>query len=268
MLALCGAAATALAGCGGSSGTDGTTRPTTGTTTDTGTAGGTTPLSVRSVDAPASVEIGQSYAVRFAVENPTDGERTLDTPVSVRTGGEWRPFTSISAGIPPGTTTVERELAAPLFLGTYRFRLDDPTAEWQVEATERRLAFGESFGTPQGLALSVLGGEFTDAYDAGGNETITPSDDRQFLLVRVRVRNPTDGSTTLPPLGVFHVDAAGETYDVALDDPGQRVTVESGNRKEIELPFLVPTSVSVDDLAVRWAPEFRPGRTVAVWERG
>lgn len=265
MLAVCGAAVTALAGCSGSSGgpdgTDTATETTDGTTSDA------TPLAVRSAEAPGSVEIGQPYTVRFAVENPTDGARTLESPVSVRTGGEWRSYTSISARVQPGTTTVEVEFSAPRFLGAYRFRLDEPTAEWRIEATERRLALGESFTTPQGLGLSVLGGKFTDSYGGAGNQTVTPPPDQQFLLVRARVANPTDGAVTLPPLGVFHVDARGATYDVALNDPGQRITVEAGNRKRIELPFLVPASLSASDLVVRWAPTYRPGRTVVVWQQ-
>ncbi|MFB6146360.1 MAG: hypothetical protein ABEJ08_01575 [Halobacteriaceae archaeon] len=270
MLAACAAAATALAGCSASPNDGDTARPSPGTPTSTPTpttATDSTPLAVRSVDAPGTVELGKPYTVGFAVENPTDGERTLETPVSVRARGEWRPFTSISARVPPGSTTVEREFAAPRFLGTYRFRLQEPTAEWRIEATERRLAFGEPFTTPQNLSLVVLGGRFTDAYDAGGNSTVTPPPDRQFLLVRVRLENPTGGSVTLPPLGAFQVRAGDGTYQVALNDPGQRVSVESGNRKRIELPFLVPGSVSAADVAVRWAPRYRPGRTVVVWRR-
>lgn len=269
MLAACAAAASTLAGCGDSS-ADGEPSPrTTGTATPTegSPTQPSTPLAVRSVDAPGTVEIGQPYTVGFAVENPTDATRTLDTTVSVRTGGEWRQFESISARIPPGTTTIERELAAPRFLGTYRFRIDDPTAEWRVEATERLLGYGDRFTTPQGATLAVFGGEFADSY-GGGNETVTPPPDQQFLLIRVRFTNQTGEAVTLPPLGAFRVRAGGETYSVALNDPGQRVTVDPNNRTQIELPFLVPTSVSAADVAVRWAPRYRSGRTVVVWRQG
>lgn len=268
MLALCGAAATALAGCSGSSGDEGTTRPATGTPTAAAAGDGGAPLSVRSVDAPAAVEIGQSYPVGFVVENPADASRTLRTPVSVRVGDEWRAFRRVEVQVPPGTTTVERAFASPRYLGTYRFRLDDPTAEWRVETTERRVAFGEPFTTPGGLSLAVLGGRFTDSYDEGGNSTVTPGSDRQFLLVRVRIENSTDGSVTLPPFGVFHVRTADTTYSVALDDPSQRIAVEPGHSSVIELPFVVPGSVSAGDVAVRWTPTYPSGRTVVVWRTG
>lgn len=265
VLALCGTVATTLAGCGGNADGGGeTTSPTTDTSTTTGTD--RPALAVESVAAPDSVEIGWFYTVQFTVENRTDSERRLVSPISVRVDGEWEPFMQIEASVPPGTTTIERDLNAPLFLGDYRFRLEDPRATWGIQVTERRLPFGTQFTTPENLHLSVPGGKFVDSYSgAGSNRTLTPPGDRQFLLIRIRYRNPTEESITAPPLGVFHVRTGDETHDVALDDPGRRLTLEPNERREVELPFLVPSSTSVEDIEVRWTPTYRAGKTVAVW---
>lgn len=267
VLALCGGAMTTVAGCGGSSGdTSDRTRSTTATPSPTSTDHDATPLSIRSATAPETVELGQSYTVRFTVVNPTNQEQVLESPVSVRTSSEWRAFTSITARIPPGTTTISRKLAVPRFVGTYRFRLNAPRAEWRIQATERRLVFGESFRSPQGLQVAVLGGRFAESYQPRPNRTVTPPSGQQFLVVLVRIKNPNSESLTFPPLGTFHVQAGGETYDVALDDPTRRLTVEPGSRTRIELPFLVPPSVSAADVTVRWAPSYRQRQTVVTWQ--
>lgn len=133
----------------------------------------------------------------------------------------------------------------------------------------RRVTWGESITTPQGLELTVSGGSFAETYSgAGTNRSITPPADRKFVLILAQVHNPTAETISLPSLGYFHVRVNETTYDVLLGDPSMQVPVGGGTTRQIQLPFLVPASTEASGVAVLWVPVYENGRIAVLWERG
>lgn len=254
-------AGAALAGCSGS----GDPEP---TATETATVAGSEGLSVTGLETPDTVPLNTLYGVVAEVENPTETRRRFDSAVSVRLDGEWRTTdATLSSEVPAGETVqVGARLPGFQFLGTYEVRVDATGETRPVEAVPLELPFGESFRTPRGLAVAVLGGEFTSTYRGGGENTTarTPSPDRQWLVATVRVENPTGESVGFPPYAAFVAAVGGERYGVAVTDADAPVTVSS-DRRTLELPYLVPADVTSDGLSIRWQPTYGGRRTGAVW---
>jgi hypothetical protein len=141
-----------------------------------------------------------------------------------------------------------------------------PTATEEGTPSPRRLSWGDPATTPQGLGLAVLGGSFSETYSgAENNETITPPEDRKFVVVTVEVTNPESETIRLPSLGYFRVRANGNAYEVLLGDSSVQLPVEPDTTRRIRLPFLVPASVGESDVAVWWEPVYENGRLAVVW---
>lgn len=260
-----GATVVGLAGCGGSSGSSTDSSPT--TEGSTGTTGSDS-VAARSVEAPSTVEVGQSFDVEVTVENTADAAAQYRSTVSYhREGGDWQRIGRLERSIEPGRTrTLTATLPGIAFLGTYRFRLDRSGRTWTTESTPRELTFGSEFVTPRRVGATVLGGNFTDTYEVvNSTETLTPPGDDRWLLVRVEFRNPTDGQLQSAPFSTFSVRAGDEEYGVRLSDPGRRVTMGPQDRSRVELPFVVPRDLTVDDVGVWWRLAYSPGDTAAVW---
>jgi hypothetical protein len=255
--------AVGLAGCGspeGPASPDGTDP------SATPTAAGSA-LSVVGLDAPGTVEVTRPYAFGVRVRNPTDAPGRFESGLSARVEGDWRALdVAVSGRVPAGETArLEGRLSGFAFLGTYDLRLDATGETWRVESVPRELAFGEPFRTPRGLTVTVRGGEVVSTYTGGGNATArTPPPDGRWVVVRVRVGNPTGESVRFPPYGAFVLDVDGTRYSVAVGDPDEPVTVE-GDRLRVELPYVVPTGVDPTAFAVRWEPTLGGRRTGAVW---
>lgn len=269
--ALLGSSLAGVAGCGGQSTPSDEGSPTATATPTAETEPSSDRTTVTGINAPAEVAVMQSFDIALTIRNPTDGTATYASDVSVRRtdgddgGGAWSRFGRLEREIEPGTTTVRATLQPIPYLGQYAFRLDGSGRTWEMRTTPRELRFGESFRTPRGHDLAVLGGDLTETYSPGSNTTRTPPPDTQWLLVLVEFRNRTDEAVSTPPFGTFAVRAAGETYATTLSDPTQQASVPPSSRTRVELPFVVSTTVTASDLEVWWQPEFQGGRTAAFW---
>lgn len=132
--------------------------------------------------------------------------------------------------------------------------------------TPRRLTWGDTVQTPQGLELAVRGGNFTSSYSrSGGNQTVTPPEGDQFLLIQVAIRNPTSDSITFPSIGYFSVRTDESTYRVLTDNPSRQLEINPQNQTRIELPFVVPKTLTSSDIAVWWTPAYENERIAVVW---
>jgi hypothetical protein len=261
-------AAAGLAGCGATgSSSEGPESPnkTDGSATPATAAG--SDLSVIAVDAPGTVEVTVPYTFGVRVRNQTDGPAQYASGLSARAGSGWQSLdATVSGRVPAGETArVQGRLSGFPFLGTYGLRLDATGQTWRVESVPRELPFGESFQTPRGLSVTVRGVDVVSTYVGGENGSArTPPSDGQWVVVRVRIINPTGESIQFPPYGAFVLVAGGERYPVAVADVDEPVTID-GDRVRFELPYVVPTGTDPATLAVRWQPTIGGQRTGAVW---
>lgn len=260
-------AAAGLAGCGSTgSSPEGPESPDGTDTSATPTAAGTD-LSVVGVDAPETVEVTVPYTFGVQVQNPADSPARFESGLSARAGGDWQALdATVSGRVPAGETArLEGRLSGFAFLGAYDLRLDATGQTWRVESVPRELPFGESFRTPRGLDVTVRGGDVVSTYTGGGNGSRqTPPPDGQWVVVRVRIVNPTGESIQFPPYGAFVLVADGERYPVAVADADSPVTLD-GDQVRVELPYVVPTGTDPATLAVRWEPTIGGQRTGVVW---
>lgn len=260
-------AAAGLAGCGSTTPSPEPTTSSDATGQSPGTPTAGADLSVVGIDAPETVEVTTPYSFGVRVRNPTDSPGRFESGLSARAGGDWQSLDAGVAGqVPAGETArLEGRLPGFVFLGSYDLRLDATGRTWTVEAVPRELAFGESFQTPRGLSVTVRGGELTSTYTGGGNATPqTPPSDGQWVVVRVRIVNPTGESIQFPPYGAFVLVADGERYPVAVANPDDPVTIDSDQRR-VELPYAVPSGTDPSTLAVRWEATVGGRPTGAVW---
>ncbi len=252
-----------LAGCGGSEGSGPTD-----VATEPSTVAGPAGLSVAGIETPDTVPVNTLYGIVVDVENPTETRRRFDSGVSVQFGDEWRAVdATLSGAVPAGETArFGARLPGFAFLGTYDVRVDATGDTAPVEAVPLERSFGESFRAPDGVSVVVAGGRFVSTYrGGGGNATArTPPADSQWAVVRVQIQNPTGEQVEFPPYGAFVAVVDGERYSVALADADDPVTVP-GDRQTVELPYLVPSDATGDDLSVRWEPTYGGRRTGAVW---
>ncbi|ESS06352.1 MAG: hypothetical protein A07HB70_01067 [uncultured archaeon A07HB70] len=259
-------AGVALAGCGGS-GSSGSPEPT-ATGTAIPTAAGPEGLSVAGLKTPDTVPVNTLYGVVTEVENPTETLRRFESGVSVQSGDEWREVDATLSGEVPAGETVRFGARLPgfAFLGTYEVRVDATGETGSVEAVPLDLGFGESFRTPRGLSVRVQGGTFASTYTGGGENTTarTPPADRQWAVITVQVGNPTGEAAGFPPYGAFVAVVGDERYGVAVADADDSVTIP-GDRRTVELPYLVPADATSEELSVRWEPTYGERRTGAVW---
>lgn len=258
-------AAAGLAGCGstGSSPSEESESPGT-TDPSTPTGGG---LSIVGLDAPETAEVTTPYEVGVRVRNPTDRSARFESGLSARAGDGWQSLDASVAGtVPAGETArVAGRLSGFVFLGTYELRLDATGQTWRVETSPRELSFGGSFRTPRGLSVTVRGGRFVSTYTGSGNgSTRTPPPDGQWVVVLVRVGNPSDESIQFPPYGAFVLVAGGERYPIAVAGADDPVTLD-GDQRRVELPYVVPAGTDQSSLVVRWEPTIGGRRTGAVW---
>ncbi len=220
------------------------------------------------IETPETVPVNTLYGVVAEVENPTATRRRFESGVSVQSGGEWREVdATLSGEVPAGETTpLGARMPGFSFLGTYEVRVDATGETGSVEAVPLELGFGESFRAPDGASVVVQGGEFASTYRGGGENTTarTPPGDRQWVVVRVQIRNPTDEAVGFPPYGAFVVVVGDDRYPVAIADADDPVTIP-GDQQTVELPYLVPADATSEGLSVRWEPTYGERRTGAVW---
>jgi hypothetical protein len=201
------------------------------------------------------------------VRNPTEAPGQFESGLSARAGGDWQSTDVRVAGqVPAGETArLTGRLSGFVFLGTYDLRLDATGRTWSVETVPRQLSFGEEFGTPRGLGVTVSGGEVASTYTGGGNGSAqTPPPDAEWVVVRIQIRNPTGESIQFPPYGAFVLVAGGERYSVAIADADEPVTITS-DQQRVELPYIVPTGMDPSTFSVRWEATVGGQRTGAVW---
>lgn len=249
----------ALAGCG-----DTPSSTATPTASPTSTAS-TADLSVLGVDAPETVEAGQSYEFSVRVRNPTSRPGLFRSGISLRIDGSWQSLDGEVGGrVPAGET---RSLSASLpgitFLDEYGLRLDGVDRTWSFEVVPQTLAFGDTLRTPQNLRVTVAGTTVQRTF-VSGNRTVTPASGSRWVVADVRVTSSSEETVRFPPFSAFALLLDGEEHAVALSDPGAQHQI-AGDLSRFELPFHVPAGATESDMAVRWTPTYQQGTTGAVW---
>jgi hypothetical protein len=270
---LLGAAAmTVVAGCsnGGSADSESTatgTPTSTATTTPTGTGSAT--FEFETVDAPETVELNEPLSFAIRVRNVGSGRGTFTSGLSTRIDdGEWRALEGeVSMTLDAGEAGVwESPELTPRYLATVDYRLEAVDETWTIEVVPKRLSFSERYTTPDGLLLSILGGNFESTYpDEDG--TAAPEGD-VWAVLRIDVRNSSQGTRTTPEASTFSLDVDGESAELdqsVTDDPYESRSLPSRGAVRQDLVYAVPEGTTAEDLSVTWERSTERGDLRAVW---
>lgn len=293
---LAGLGATGLAGCSGGGG------PQTGTRvspapnpspaeraspTPTSTGGHTPTADARvatsaegfelvAIDAPAEVELGESYTLAFSVRNGSERTRTFSASVVTDAPGsaEWTDPGSWRETLEPGeTATLESRAFTGRRLGTVHHRLTAFEHRVGVEVVARRLSFGTGYTTPTGVLLTVLRVRFRQSFEYSLSgyvyEESAPAG-KTWAFVTVYAENTASNAALLPfKLNFSLLDGTSRYPYVRTHDPNGQYNggrVRPGGVREGWVRFSVPTSVESDDLAVAWRDNAYDPRLAVHWE--
>ncbi|WP_338738234.1 hypothetical protein [Haloplanus salilacus] len=259
-----------VAGCsnGGSSRSEATGTPTpTPTPTPTGT--GSADFAFEGVDAPDEVELNDPFSFAIRVRNAGSGRGTFTSVLSTKVDdGEWRALGGkVSMTLDGGESGVWESPDLTLrYLSTVSFRLDAIDETWRTDVVPKRLPFGESYTTPSGLLLSILGGSFESTYP---DEDGTPAPDGQvWAVMRVDVRNSRQEVQPTPEASTFTLDVDGDEREMdqsVTDDPYEDGSLAGRGGRRGDLVYAVPEGTAADDVSVTWGQSTDRGELRAIW---
>lgn len=269
---------TGLAGCfggGNNNSNDQQTESGGRASTPTGTPlGEEAQLSLRQIDAPPSAEIQLEYTFRIHVRNSGEQPGVYTAPVTVRRSGEsqYRQVTEALVYVEPGETQAA-EISIPPFsgIGSANIRIESPQNQWRVDITGPELTYGEYFTLPGQMPISVQRVDLAQnngGVGPNGSEVTAPSGE-QYVFAHIEVQNNADTEDFIPEPDSFSVQYQGTQYTPVFFGGQGRYTqaiVSSGTTYQGWIPFVVPSSASLDDLTVKYSSGTSTDSLLAFWQ--
>jgi hypothetical protein len=249
------------------------TRTPTDTPTQTQTESGEPSFEVE-IDAPAEVEIGESYTVEFIVRNTGTAAGTYESAVYNRFAGEdYAELDTISAEIDPGEEVVWdiADISINLITTEY-FYVENGDVEAEVNAVSRKLEFGDGYTTLDDIVLFVFRLEFQDSYtwNSGDREYEEPAPDgEKWAFLSVEVVNESGGPARIPLARDFSLIANSRQYDdeyVRKSGQYEGGEVQAGIRRTGWIAYSVPSELTKDEIRAVWSEEYSDGQAVVYWE--
>jgi len=259
-------------------------------------------LTLESVDAPETTQLGRNYEITATVTNEGDASGTLRGVVQWDDDGTWAQLsvatsrTELDTDRPTGgvvSREVDPEASTEITLssfstvnGQYTYRFQPFGDEWQVDFEEAMLGFGEwlKYNDNANIVVEDLRAQGTiTAYDDWDDEEFEaePDDGNQFVALQLRFekRDETEDYASMPDLGNFWLTAGGtDVSDSTYIDGEVRedwyapIEGELENQPEITgwLFMETPSEYAATDFTVHFEEGGGFGSnvsTVAAWEQ-
>ncbi|WP_049970797.1 DUF4352 domain-containing protein [Haladaptatus cibarius] len=243
-------------------------------------------ISVKSIDAPDSVQIGEQFTATITIHNTGGSAGTISTSYSVATPSDAAEEYTLKKEVPAGETITKEITLRPQVLGTASVTLSKPNKNTTISVKPALRKIGESFQFEEGLQLSVRDLVFSDSYSYEtyfGNKTTSADSGKQFLFVEFRAKNSTDTAQSIPSGRDISVTVEGTSYDltdtnanvydgfvspVSGDEYPRYVgTLGSGKTKEGWVIYKIPSDAAKEDISVHanWSASY-DNATAVYWE--
>lgn len=287
---------TAIAGCTGASETDDeasaasdtpTPHDSTEATTETDTpsesssdsAVGQAEFEVVTVDHPDEVELNKDLQFTITVKNTGDAAGTWTETLSAKIDdGKWDRIGEISLDVPAGTTaTWTSGVVSLAYQTTVYYRLEEAATEFSVQFVAATLSYGESFTSPESIAVTVEKVELQRYYeyeDYDGSVSNKRADDgKQWAFVHCHIQNTGTESAFAPLESDINIIADSRQYDremvvdtlVNKGEPYDGGEIEAGIVRDGWIAYQIPASLSQGDFRVSWNDDNYEGSWTARW---
>ncbi|WP_435155710.1 twin-arginine translocation signal domain-containing protein [Haladaptatus sp. DFWS20] len=282
-----------LAGCTGSGPEDGgdgnsTTKKanssgqTTGKPDDENSGGATTDggFALVSANVPNEAVLGEQFKLEFTIKNNGNSAGAFQSPIEVNgsEGGSDQSGTIQTEKIPAGeTTTWSTKLSYP-YVSTVTYKITAFEKSFSVKIVGPKLSTGETFLTPNEMAITIQDIVLTDHYryqtGSGEMRDVEAGNGRQWAFVTVNAENKFRMRQSLPKGDTFSLvvgnrrqkpsNIAKSEGKYELERFGSR-DVASGEGMSGWLAYEISADRSVSDLAVEWTGGDGSGSWSAQW---
>lgn len=282
----------AIAGCssGGDTSTDNTTTTritsdvettiseTSTEKTETTTEVGEPEFKLISFDAPKQVEIGKEFTIKAEIKNVGNAAGKFHSVISGKTvDSDWQKAGDIETEeIAPGeTATWTSKTVTFSYQMQTTFRIEQLDKQFTIRSVSRKLAFGETFTSPEGVAVTVQKLELKTYYEYedydGNTAEKRAGDGKQWAFVYLKAKNETGESQFVPLTTDVNLVAGNTQYDEAYInkeankyDGGE---VESGIVRKGWIAYEIPDDLSKADVRVAWSGEDINGKWSVRWSK-
>ena len=221
-----------------------------------------------SAKVPKKVTMGKQFALKLTIKNVGDSSKAFESTVSVEgnaPGSQQMGHIQTDKIAPGKTTTWSTKLTYP-YVATVDYHIAELKKTFSIDIVGETLSFGESFLSPNEIAVTVQDVTLTDHYrykpDSGGSEDVEASDGSQWAFVTVKAENKFRMKQTLPMGNQFVLHTGGKkikpTDHIAKEDGKYKVnkfgdrTVASGESLAGWLAYELPADVSEQDITIEW----------------
>ncbi|WP_266079083.1 DUF4352 domain-containing protein [Haladaptatus caseinilyticus] len=233
-----------------------------------------------SANVPNEVVLDEEFTIEFTIKNTGDSARSFESPIEVNgsEGGSQQSGMIQTKKITPGeTATWSTKLSYP-YVSTVNYLLPAFEQSFSVKIVGPDLSIGETFVTPNEMAISVQDITVTDhyRYETGSGEMrdVEADDGRQWAFVTVSAENRFRMRQSLPKGDTFTLlvgerrekpsDIAKSEGKYELERFGRR-DVASGEGQTGWLAYEISANRSASDLGVEWTGGDGSGSWSAQW---